>query len=89
MGLCNYLIENQAPSWSPDKELGFMLATIMVIALIFGVVMIVFMFTLDTTIQIIRLYYRFIEGEGKYGAHQQLVLRRLGVDGIHCLPNQS
>ena len=55
----------------------------MLFVLVFAGLLIMFMMTLDITLQLVRLYYRFIEGEGKYGAHQQLVLRRLGAEVIN------
>ena len=36
--------------------------------------------SLDLTLQMVRLYFRFVEGEGKYGSRQQLVLTDLSKE---------
>lgn len=79
-GVSNYMINRQSPSYSSDRDLLFLLTIIMVVVLIFAFALIAFMMALDITLQLVRLYYRFVEGEGKFGAHQQLVLHRLNQD---------
>lgn len=79
-GVSSYMIDSQSPSYALDRDLLWLLTAVMVVVLIFAFALIVFMMILDITLQMVRLYYRFIEGEGLYGAHQQLVLRRLGSD---------
>jgi len=79
-GVCSYMINEQSPSYSVDRELSWLLTAVMVVVLVAAFALIVFMMMLDITLQLVRLYYRFVEGEGKFGAHQQLVLRRLGSE---------
>lgn len=79
-GVSSYMIDNQSPTYATDRELLWLLTAVMMVVLLFAFGLIVFMMALDITLQMVRLYYRFVEGEGLYGAHQQLVLRRLGQD---------
>lgn len=81
IGLCNYLIERQS-EYASDRELSDPLEGSLMFVLIVGVAFIIFFITLDVTLQLVRLYYRFIEGEGKYGGHQLLVLHALDKDRI-------
>ena len=82
MGLCNFMVDTQSPLYAPDRELKPLLIFIMYAVLLVGGIFIIFMVTLDITLQAVRLYFRFIEGEGRYGEHQQLVLRKLGADAV-------
>jgi len=79
IGLCNYLIDRQ-PQYSSDSDLEGGLEVTLLAVLITGVVFIVFFTVLDLTLQLVRIYYRFVEGEGKYGGHQLLVLQDLDKD---------
>merc|ERR1712216_559694 len=53
---------------------------IMTIVLAVGFLSMFLFLALDITLQLVRLYFRYIEGEGKYGKRQQLVLMELDKD---------
>jgi hypothetical protein len=72
------MIDEQQPAYATDRDMSWVLTSVMILVLLFAFPFLFFMVTFDVTLQMVRLYYRFIEGEGKYGEHQQLVLRRLG-----------
>merc|ERR1711998_809900 len=57
-----------------------LLTACMTIVLIVGIIFVILFLSLDITLQLVRLYFRFIEGEGKYGARQQLVLTDLSKE---------
>ena len=58
----------------------WLLTVLMTLVLITGLLFLVLFLSLDMTLQMVRLYFRFIEGEGKYGKRQQLVLQDLDKD---------
>lgn len=76
MGLCSYAIGVSSDT-SPDHDLQFLLTIGMTTCLIVGVVFLVLFLSLDLTLQMVRLYFRYVEGEGKFGKRQQLVLQDL------------
>ena len=76
MGLCSYAIGVSSDT-SPDHDLQFLLTISMTTCLIVGVVFLVLFLSLDLTLQMVRLYFRYVEGEGKFGRRQQLVLQNL------------
>ena len=79
LGLCSYTIGLSADS-SGDASLEWMLTVLMTAVLILGLLFMVLFLSLDITLQLVRLYFRFIEGEGKYGSRQQLVLTDLSAE---------
>lgn len=79
LGLCSYTIGLSADS-TGDQDLEWMLTVLMTAVLILGLLFMVLFLSLDITLQLVRLYFRFIEGEGKYGARQQLVLTDLSAE---------
>ena len=60
MGLSNYMVDNQSPSYAPDQELAWALTSVMFLVLICAFLIIALMVPLDITLQLVRLYYRFI-----------------------------
>merc|ERR1712216_335636 len=52
----------------------------MTLVLVVGILFLVLFLSLDITLQLVRLYFRFFENEGKYGARQQLVLTDLSKE---------
>jgi hypothetical protein len=79
MGLCNYAIRVSS-STSPDQEMTWLLTVCMTLVLVMGLLFLALFLALDITLQLVRLYFRYIEGEGKYGKRQQLVLMELDKD---------
>lgn len=79
LGLCSYTIGLSADS-TGDQTLEWMLTLMMTAVLILGLLFMVLFLSLDITLQLVRLYFRFIEGEGKYGTRQQLVLTDLSAE---------
>ena len=79
MGLCSYAIGVSSDN-SPDQDMKWLLTVLMTLVLITGLLFLVLFLSLDMTLQMVRLYFRFIEGEGKYGKRQQLVLQDLDKD---------
>lgn len=79
MGLCSYAIFVSSAT-SPDKEMQWLLTVCMTLVLILGLLFLVLFLSLDMTLQMVRLYFRYIEGEGKYGKRQELVLQDLDKD---------
>ena len=79
MGLCSYAIFVSSPT-SPDKEMQWLLTVCMTLVLVMGLLFLVLFLSLDMTLQMVRLYFRYIEGEGKFGKRQELVLMDLDKD---------
>jgi len=79
LGLCSYTIGLSADS-TGDASLEWVLTVLMTAVLILGLLFMVLFLSLDITLQLVRLYFRFIEGEGKYGSRQQLVLTDLSAE---------
>ena len=79
MGLCSYAISVSSDT-SPDKEMQWLLTLAMTLALITGLLFLILFLSLDMTLQMVRLYFRYVEGEGKFGKRQELVLQDLDKD---------
>jgi hypothetical protein len=76
LGVCGYAINMQS-STHPDRDMKVLLTVIMTLVLALGFLFMLLFLALDITLQLVRLYFRYIEGEGKYGARQQLVLTEI------------
>jgi len=79
MGLCSYAISVSSDT-SPDKEMQWLLTLAMTMALVMGLLFLILFLSLDMTLQMVRLYFRYVEGEGKFGKRQELVLQDLDKD---------
>ena len=79
MGLCSYAISVSSDT-APDKEMQWLLTLAMTLALITGLLFLILFLSLDMTLQMVRLYFRYVEGEGKFGKRQELVLQDLDKD---------
>ena len=73
LGLSRNVLETMPP-YAHDRTLAPLVDSFMMVVLIFGALFMVFLLAIDITLQLVRLYFRFIEGEGKYGARQILEL---------------
>ena len=73
LGLSRNMLENMKP-YAKDRTMAPLVDSFMMVVLIFGALFMVFLLAIDITLQLVRLYFRFIEGEGKYGARQILEL---------------
>ena len=76
MGLCSYAIYVSSPT-ADDKDMQWILTICMTFILIMGLIFLILFLSLDLTLQMVRLYFRYIEGEGKFGKRQELVLQDL------------
>jgi len=73
LGLSRNMLENMKP-YAKDRTMAPLVDSFMMVVLVFGALFMVFLLAIDITLQLVRLYFRFIEGEGKYGARQILEL---------------